>query len=58
MEGYRPSLGELLASPRLVVAYAIAGTVDMDLDTTVGVDPNGKRYIWDIWPTAKELRTR
>jgi aconitate hydratase len=48
-----------LASPPLVVAYAIAGTVDLDMDNQpLGVDPNGKPvYLKDIWPTAKELRS-
>ncbi len=47
-----------LASPPLVVAYALAGTVDIDLTTEpVGTDPNGEAvYLADIWPTADEVR--
>ena len=47
-----------LASPPLVVAYAIAGTVNIDLETEpVGYDPNGEPvYLRDIWPTQAEIR--
>ncbi|KYO21327.1 iron-responsive element-binding protein 2 [Alligator mississippiensis] len=47
-----------LASPPLVVAYAIAGTVNIDFQTEpLGVDPNGKNiYLRDIWPTREELK--
>jgi aconitate hydratase len=46
-----------LASPPLVVAYALAGTVDIDLTTEpVGHTPDGKDvYLRDIWPTNKEI---
>jgi aconitate hydratase len=46
-----------LASPPLVVAYAIAGTVDIDLETDpLGTDRSGKPvYLRDIWPTASEV---
>ncbi|MGV8939982.1 MAG: aconitate hydratase AcnA [Lysobacter sp.] len=46
-----------LASPPLVVAYAIAGTVDMDLATdSLGKDHDGNDvYLRDIWPTNKEI---
>jgi len=46
-----------LASPPLVVAYAIAGTVLKDLMTEpVGIGKNGKAvYIGDIWPTSQEV---
>jgi aconitate hydratase len=46
-----------LASPPLVVAYAIAGTVDIDLVTQpIGKDQQGKDvYLKDIWPTQKEI---
>ncbi|MBX3036208.1 MAG: aconitate hydratase AcnA [Anaerolineales bacterium] len=46
-----------LASPPLVVAYALAGTVDIDLDTeTLGTDDNGSPvYLKDLWPTQKEI---
>ena len=45
-----------LASPPLVVAYAIAGTVDKDLTTEpIGV-VNGKNiYLKDIWPSNEEI---
>src|SRR5579875_1532403 len=47
-----------LASPPLVVAYALAGTVDIDLTTEpVGTDINGEPvYLRDIWPTQEEVR--
>ncbi|MFO0063877.1 MAG: aconitate hydratase AcnA, partial [Planctomyces sp.] len=46
-----------LASPPLVVAYAIAGTVDIDLSTQpLGQDPQGQDvYLKDIWPTQKAV---
>jgi len=46
-----------LASPPLVVAYALAGTVDIDLTTEpIGQDPNGSDvYLRDIWPTQSEI---
>ena len=46
-----------LASPPLVVAYALAGTVDIDFDTTpIGEDTAGKPvYFREIWPTAQEV---
>lgn len=46
-----------LASPPLVVAYAIAGTVDIDLtQEPLGTDRNGKPvYLKDIWPTQQEI---
>jgi aconitate hydratase len=47
-----------LASPPLVVAYALAGTVDKDLlHEPVGVDPQGNPvYLREIWPTNQEIR--
>ncbi len=47
-----------LASPPLVVAYALAGTVDIDLTKDpIGYDPNGQPvYLKDIWPTQKEVQ--
>ena len=47
-----------LASPPLVVAYAIAGTVDIDLTRDpIGHDPAGDAvYLRDIWPTALEIQ--
>ncbi len=46
-----------LASPPLVVAYAIAGRMDIDLiNEPLGEDPNGKEiFLKDIWPDAHEL---
>jgi len=46
-----------LASPMLVVAFALAGRVDIDLSfEPVGLDPNGKPvYLNDIWPADKEI---
>ena len=50
------SRGNYLASPPLVVAYALAGTVDIDFETTpIGHDTKGaKVFLKDIWPTRKE----
>ncbi|MCE1163142.1 MAG: aconitate hydratase AcnA, partial [Thiomonas sp.] len=49
--------GNFLASPPLVVAYAIAGTVRRDLMTEpVGYGKGGKPvYLGDIWPTGEEV---
>lgn len=46
-----------LASPPLVVAYALAGTVDIDLNNDpIGVDKSGKPvYLREIWPSQKEI---
>ncbi|MDA0232189.1 MAG: aconitate hydratase AcnA [Chloroflexi bacterium] len=46
-----------LASPMLVVAYAIAGTVDTDLvSEPLGVGSDGSDvYLKDIWPTQQEI---
>jgi aconitate hydratase len=45
-----------LASPPLVVAYAIAGTVLKDLETEpVGQGTNGPVFLKDIWPTSAEI---
>ena len=48
-----------LASPPLVVAYAIAGTVNLDLATEpLGYDPNGQPvYLHDIWPSQDEIQS-
>ena len=47
-----------LASPPLVVAYALAGTVDIDLTTEpLGFDPDGRPvYLRDLWPTQEEIQ--
>jgi aconitate hydratase len=48
-----------LASPPLVVAYAIAGTVDWDpVNDPIGQDREGKDvYLRDIWPSQEEIAT-
>ncbi|MBI1372106.1 MAG: aconitate hydratase AcnA [Phycisphaera sp.] len=47
-----------LASPPLVVAYAIAGTTDIDLTSApLGAGKDGNAvYLRDIWPTNEEIR--
>ena len=47
-----------LASPPLVVAYAIAGRVDIDLSSEpIGTDADGNDvYLKDIWPSSQEIR--
>ncbi len=51
------SRANYLASPPLVVAYALAGNVDIDLyKEPVGFDPNGLPVMLrDIWPTPAEI---
>ncbi|KAG6404842.1 hypothetical protein SASPL_132418 [Salvia splendens] len=46
-----------LASPPLVVAYALAGTVDIDFEKEpIGVGKNGREvYFRDIWPSTQEV---
>lgn len=46
-----------LASPPLVVAYALAGTMDHDFENdSLGSDQNGNPvYLRDIWPTTEEI---
>jgi iron-sulfur-dependent 2-methylisocitrate dehydratase len=46
-----------LASPPLVVAYAIAGTIRFDIEKDVlGLDANGKAILLaDLWPTDEEI---
>jgi aconitate hydratase len=48
-----------LASPPLVVAYALAGRMDVDLTTEpVGHDANGEPvFLHDLWPSAEEVRS-
>jgi aconitate hydratase len=47
-----------LASPPLVVAYALAGTVTRDLMTEpVGRGKNGDVWLGDIWPTTEEIES-
>jgi aconitate hydratase len=47
-----------LASPPLVVAYALAGRMDIDLDNEpLGEDENGEPvFLRDIWPSAEEIK--
>jgi aconitate hydratase len=47
-----------LASPPLVVAYALAGSMDVDLmNDPLGTDPNGDPvYLRDIWPSPQEIQ--
>lgn len=47
-----------LASPPLVVAYALAGSVDTDLSSDpIGHTPEGEEiYLHDIWPSTEEIR--
>jgi len=45
-----------LASPPLVVAYALAGTVDIDLvNEPLGEGTDGPVYLRDIWPSSEEV---
>ncbi len=46
-----------LASPPLVVAYALTGRMDIDLTKDpVGIDPDGKKvFLKDIWPSHEEV---
>ena len=46
-----------LMSPPLVVAFALAGRVDIDLTSEpIGQGTSGPVYLKDIWPTLKEVR--
>jgi aconitate hydratase len=47
-----------LASPPLVVAYALAGSMNIDISTeSLGTGADGKPvYLKDIWPTEKEIQ--
>ncbi|GAA3937980.1 aconitate hydratase AcnA [Pseudoclavibacter caeni] len=47
-----------LASPPLVIAYALAGTMDFDFETQpLGQDQNGEDvYLRDIWPSPAEVQ--
>src|SRR5438445_377315 len=46
-----------LASPPLVVAYALAGTIDFDSEhDPLGADPQGRPvFLRDVWPTPEEI---
>jgi aconitate hydratase len=47
-----------LASPPLVIAYALAGTMDINFETDpLGLDRDGNRvYLADIWPSPEEIQ--
>ncbi len=47
-----------LASPMLVVAYALAGRIDIDFEREpIGFDPNGQPvFLRDIWPSPEEIQ--
>jgi len=46
-----------LASPPLVVAYALAGRMDLDLTREpIGVGKDGPVFLRDIWPSAQEVQ--
>jgi len=47
-----------LASPPLVIAYALAGTMDFDFDSEpLGTDPHGEPvFLQDIWPSPEEVQ--
>ncbi len=46
-----------LASPPLVVAYALAGRMDIDFATEpLGVGANGPVFLRDVWPSAQEVQ--
>lgn len=47
-----------LASPPLVIAYSLAGTMDFDFESdSLGVDKDGNDvYLRDIWPSAEEVQ--
>ena len=46
-----------LASPPLVIAYALAGTMDFDFETEpLGTDTDGNKvFLKDIWPSQKDI---
>jgi aconitate hydratase len=48
-----------IASPPLVVAYALAGTMDHDFEKdSIGKDTNGNEvFLKDIWPTTEEIQS-
>ncbi len=50
--------GNFLMSPMLVVAFALAGRIDIDFEKEpISLDPNGRPvYLKDIWPTRKEIK--
>ncbi|HAG72912.1 MAG TPA: aconitate hydratase AcnA [Gammaproteobacteria bacterium] len=55
---HQKTKGNWLASPPLVVAYAITGTINIDLSTeSLGVDSNANPvFLKDIWPSNHEIQ--
>lgn len=51
--------GAFLASPMLVVAYSIAGRIDIDFENEpLALDPNGRPvFLRDIWPESSLIRS-
>ena len=47
-----------LASPPLVVIYALTGTIDIDIENSaIGISADGKEiYLKDIWPSSNEIQ--
>jgi aconitate hydratase len=52
------TVGNYLASPLLVVAYALSGKTDFDMtEEPIGLDNEGKEvYLKDIWPSQEEIK--
>lgn len=50
--------GNFIASPILVMTYALAGTINIDITTEpIGFTPNGKAvFLKDIWPSQEEIQ--
>ena len=44
-----------LASPPLVVLYALTGTVDFDWNSPIGVVDGKEIFVKDIWPSRDEV---
>jgi aconitate hydratase len=55
---HQQTRGNFLASPMLVVAYALTGTMNIDITKEpIGYTPNGKAvYMRDIWPSNQEIK--
>jgi len=47
-----------LASPLLVIAYAVAGTINIDMtNEPIGIDSSGKDvFLSDVWPSSKDIQ--
>jgi aconitate hydratase len=49
--------GSFLMSPMLVVAYGLAGSIDFDFDSPLGVGSGGQEvFLRDIWPSLAEIK--